>query len=111
MKEVFLATCAAAVLLTAVVALHRWGQRKSDLMVRNWAEKNHLELLHFRERALFESAPFPFLGSNKTPNYYVRVRDHQGKERHGWIQLGTGIDGIWGEGKDKVHVKWDEEAQ
>ena len=105
-KEIFLATSIAAILISGVVALHRWGQRKSDSIVLRWAEKNHFQLLQFRERALFESAPFPFLGSNKTPNYFVRVRDERGKERQGWMRVGTIFGGIW---EDEIEVKWDGE--
>ena len=111
MKEIVLAAGLGTVLISIVLALYRWGQRRAVSMVQRWAEKNRFELLHFRERALFESAPFSFLGSNRTPHYFVRVRDQQGRERHGWIRLGTGLVGIFGAGKDKVEAKWDEDAQ
>ena len=78
-------------------------------MLQRWAEQSQVELLHFRQRAFTESAPFSFWTSHRTPNYFVRVRDRSGKERSGWLRLGTVIESIYFGGKNKVEVRWEEE--
>jgi len=85
---------AALVALVSIptIRLVRRLKRSELVTVQKWAERNSMELLHARERALFEPAPFFFWTSHRTPNYFVRVRDQHGKERCGWIRLGT----FWG---------------
>jgi hypothetical protein len=111
MKEVAFAAALAVALVAAVLALYRWGQRCAVSLVRSWADKNQFELLHLRERSLFESAPFPLFGSNRQPSHFVTVRDQQGKERRAWVRLGTLLHGISGFGKDNVEVKWEDDVQ
>jgi hypothetical protein len=105
MKEVVAAAIVGLVLVAAILVGYRRGQRREATMVQQWAEKNHFELMHFRERAFLEPAPFSFWTSHRTPNYFVRVRDQQGRERAGWVRLGTVFESIcWG-GRDKVQVR------
>ena len=111
MKETAVATALAGALVAAVLALYRWWQRCAVSIVRGWADRNHFELLHLRERSLLESAPFPLLGSNRQPSYFVTVRDQQGRERRAWVRLGTLLHSIFGFGKDKVEVKWEDDVQ
>ncbi len=77
-------------------------------MIQRWAEKSGFELLHFRQRAFSETAPFSFWTSHRAPNYFVRVRDRDGKERSGWIRLGTFFESIYWCDKDKVEVRWED---
>jgi hypothetical protein len=108
MKEIAATAALAVVLVALILALYRRGQRREISMVQRWAARSHLELLSLRGRAFFEPAPFSFWISHRTPNYFVRVRDQQGKERSGWVRLGTVFESIYWGGKDKVEVRWDE---
>ncbi len=108
MNEIVVAAALGTVITAAILAAYRWEQRHEILMVQRWAEKNRMKLLHLRARRLLEPAPFSFWTSHMTPNYFVGVRDQQGKERSGWVRLGTIFEGThWG-GKDKVEVRWEE---
>jgi len=79
-------------------------------MLHRWAERSQFELLHFRQRAFNEPAPFTFWTSHRMPNYFIKVRDRGGKERSGWLRLGTLFECIYGDGKDKVEVRWEDEG-
>ena len=108
MKEFAAAAALATVLIAAILAIYRQGLRREVLIVQRWAEQNQFQLLHFRQRAFCEPAPFCFWTSHRTPSYFVRVRDQHGKERSGWVRLGTISEGIYWGGKDKVEVRWEE---
>lgn len=110
MKGIAAAAVLATLTVTAILAGYRRGQKREALMVQRWAERNHFELLDSRERALLEPAPFSFWTSHRTPNYFVRVRDQHGKERSGWVRLGTVFESIYWGSKDKVEVRWEEAA-
>lgn len=108
MKEIAAAAALVVVVIAAVLALYRRGQRREMQMLNQWAERSHFELLHSRERRFLEGTPFSFWTSHRTPNYFVKVRDQQGRERSGWVQLGTVFESIYWGGKDKVEVRWEE---
>ena len=95
-------------LSVAAITLLRRGKQSEVLTVQRWAERNAMELQQVRERALFEPSPFCLWTSHRTPNYFVRVRDQQGRERCGWVRLGTISGSIFGESKDKVEVRWED---
>ncbi len=77
-------------------------------MLQRWAEQSQFQLVQFRQRAFSERAPFSFWTSHRTPNYFVRVRDQQGRERSGWVRLGTVLECIYWGSNDKVEVRWEE---
>jgi hypothetical protein len=108
MKEIATAAGLAVIAVAAILALYRRGQRREIQMLKIWAERSHFELLHSRERRFLEGAPFSFWTSHRTPNYFVKVRDQQGRERSGWVRLGTVFERIYWGGKDKVEVRWEE---
>src|SRR5438067_1897219 len=107
-KELTGAAAIATVLIAAIFAGYRHGRRREILMLQTWAERNHFQLLDFRQRAFCEPAPFLFWTSHRQPNYFVRVRNQHGKERSGWVRLGTIWESIYWGGKDKVEVRWEE---
>ncbi|HYG36596.1 MAG TPA: hypothetical protein VEC99_17515 [Clostridia bacterium] len=109
MKGMAITAAVATGAVAAIVCMYQWGRHREILILQRWAEQNHLELLHFRQRAFSESAPFPFWTSHRTPNYFVRVRGRDGKERSAWLRLGTVFESTYWGGKDKVQVKWEEE--
>ena len=97
-----------AVLVSAILLGYRYGQRRELQMLRKWAERNRFELINTRPRRLLESAPFPFWTSGRMPNHFVRVRDAMGRERSGWVRLGTYASSIYGKGLERVEVKWED---
>ena len=109
MRELFIAAAVAIGAIAAILGLYRLGRRREVVMLRRWAEHSHLELLSFRQRAFAEAAPFTFWTTHKTPNYFVTVRDSHGKERSGWLRLGTFFEGTYWSGKNKVEVRWEDE--
>ncbi len=109
MKETVIAALVAIGAVAAVIGLYWFGRRREVVMLHRWAEQSQVELLHFRQRALSEPAPFSFWTSHRTPNYFVRVRDRDGKERSGWLRLGSLFESIYWGGKNKVEVRWEEE--
>jgi hypothetical protein len=92
--------------IVVVLTLYQLGRSCEIRMIRTWAKENSFELLSFRPRGFFEPAPFFFLLSHRQPQYLVAVRDPEGKERSGWVQLGTFFEGISGGGKHVVEVRW-----
>jgi hypothetical protein len=108
MKEIAATAALAVAVVAAILALYRRGRQREIQMLKRWAERSHFELLHSRERRFLEGAPFSFWTSHRTPNYFVKVRDQQGRERSGWVRLGTVFESIYWEGKDKVEVRWEE---
>src|SRR5690242_18875976 len=97
----------AALVIAGVLASTRRKKRRDTAMVQRWAERNGLKLLYVRERAFREPGPFPLWGSNRQPNYFLRVQDGDGRERSGWVRLGTLLSGTSGSGEDQVEVEWD----
>ena len=108
MKETVIAAVVAIGAVAAVIGLYWFGRRREVVMLQRWAEQSEVELLHFKQRAFSEPTPFSFWTSHRTPNYFVRVRDRGGKERSGWIRLGSVFESIYWGGKNKVEVRWEE---
>ena len=108
MNEITVAAAIATVIIVAQLAVNRLGRRREILMLKRWAERSQFQLLEFRQRAFSEPAPFSFWSSHRTPNYFIKVRDQEGKERSGWVRLGNFFESIYWGGRDEVKVKWDE---
>jgi hypothetical protein len=108
MKEIAIVAVIGAGAIAALLGLYGHGRRREVWMLRRWAGRSRFELLCFRQRAFVEAAPFSFWTSHRTPNYFVTVRDEQGRERSGWVRLGTVFESIYWDGKDKVEVKWED---
>ena len=109
MKELVIATVVAVGAIATILGVYRFGRRREVVMLQRWAQRSHFELLHFRQRAFTEPAPFTFWTSHRMPNYFVKVRDRDGKERRGWLRLGTLFESIYWDGKHKVEVRWEDE--
>ncbi len=78
-----------------------WHWIRSKVLVSRWARVNGFELVKV-------SIPWfrvsPFRTSKHQDVYEIRVRDHRGRERHGWAKCGGFFLGFL---VDKVEVKWD----
>jgi hypothetical protein len=66
-------------------------------MLRAWAEKENLQVLYYERREVFRG---PFWTRKGALIYRIRVKKPDGKEREGWIALGSRHI------KD-IEVKWD----
>lgn len=77
-------------------------------MVRKWADANEFEILR-SEMCLFNGGS----GEWETPTsrgqiiYSVRLRDRAGRERSGWLRVGSFFGGVLF-GSGAAEVKWKE---
>ena len=76
---------------------------RSQEMVREWAEKNSLELEESEFR-MFRRGPFWWSGKGQVV-YRVAVRDGQGRLRRGWVRCGGWLLGVM---ENKVEARWDD---
>ena len=105
-------TSGAAVAILAIAgvsAAYLHGRAREVSTLKRWAGENGFQLVSFRPRRFLEPAPFFFFLTVKQPQYFIRTRDAQGRERSAWVRLGTLWEGIYWNGKDKVEVRWDED--
>jgi hypothetical protein len=79
-----------------------WHWFRSRVLLSRWARANGFELMRM-SIPWFKFSPFLF-GSKHQEVYEIRVRDHRGRERHGWAKCGGFFLGFL---VDKVEVDWD----
>jgi hypothetical protein len=100
-----LAPVAAVVVLTALGIYWPWHFWRSRQLLEHWAARNGFQIIHSEFRWFFKG-PFFLLSRGKTV-YRVTVRDHNGRDRSGWVRCG----GIWfGLLTDSATVVWDRES-
>ena len=93
-----------AIVIPLLVIYLAWYFPRSKSLLRHWALRQRFEIVHSELRWVFKG-PYSFLCSRCQTVYRVRVRDHQGRERSGWVRCG----GIWtGLFSDEAIVTWDE---
>jgi hypothetical protein len=79
-----------------------WHWFRSKFLLRKWAKENGFELVKMN-LPWFCSSPF-WWTSRRQEVLRIRVRDHNGRERSGWVRCG----GWWlGVLVNKIEVEWD----
>jgi hypothetical protein len=78
-------------LLGVLVVNYAWEYFRGRALLNRWAEENGFEILYSR-RPILNAGPFTWHTSRWQVVYSVRVRDRQGKDRSGWVKLGS----FWG---------------
>ena len=92
-----------AIVILVLVIYFAWYFPRSRSVLEHWAKQNGFEIIHSEFRWLFRG-PFSFLSNRGQTVYRVRVRDHHGLERSGWVRCGS----IWiGLFSDQAIVTWD----
>jgi hypothetical protein len=90
-----------------IVSVLWWFDRRSKIILRNWAKKNEFEILQSEQRYLFFTGPYKFWTNSRNQIiFFLRVRDRQGHERSGWIRCGSYFGGVFF--SDQIEVRWDE---
>jgi hypothetical protein len=94
----------AAAVLSLLVGYFIWFFRRSRSLLRQWAKKNGFEIVHAKLCWLVQG-PFTGLSNKGQTVYRIKVRDHHGQERLGWLLCG----GIWsGLFSSQIRVEWDD---
>ncbi len=94
-------------LLLIGIGLTMWQRERANDMLNKWAAQNQFRIEQ-REHRLFRKGPFLWTTGRGQYVYRVVVRDQNGRERTGWVRLGSWLFGIWDE---KVQVYWEDEAR
>ena len=106
MSDTILGMLAFLVCLAIVVGVILWTSRRSQAMLRRWAEGNGYQIVASEHR-LFRRDPFLWTTSRGQTVYYVTVTDATGQMRSGYIRCGNFWLGLW---REQVEVRWDEAA-
>ena len=94
----------AVIALAALVTLSLyWSHRRSNHLLKAWAEENRIIILNAEER-WFRRGPFFWSTGKGQTVYYVTVRDEAGRQRSGWVRCGSFWGGLF---SSKVEVRWD----
>jgi hypothetical protein len=89
-----------------VVAGFWWFDRRSKIILQNWAEENGFQITQSRQRYKFFTGPFKWwTNSRNQVIFFVKVRDRDGRERSGWIRCGNYSRGVFF--SNEVEAKWD----
>ena len=89
-----------------VVVMTVWSFSRGRTLLNRWAEVHGFEILHSECRTLC-AGPFTWTSSRNQMVYFVRVRDHEGRERSGWVRCGSFWSGI---ASEKTEVRWKDES-
>jgi hypothetical protein len=90
-----------SVLVIAVLS-YMWSLTRSRKLLEQWAAGNGYNLL-LAERRLFWLGPFWWHTSKGQVVFHVTVRDQEGRERSGWVRVGSHFGGLF---SDKTEVRW-----
>jgi hypothetical protein len=94
------------IMVVAVVALYiLWFFKRSRSMLQQWATANGYAVLYAQPRN-FRRGPLLWKSSKNQAVYFIKVRDQEGRERSGWLCLGSFWTGLF---SNKAKVKWEEE--
>jgi len=77
---------------------------RASVILRNWAAENQFQLIHSERCA--GTGPFNPLIALYGIVFLVRIRDHENKERTGWVICGTFWEHIYF--TNHAEVKWQE---
>jgi hypothetical protein len=82
------------------------GNRKAFYLIEQWARSCDYTLEHC-ERRYFRKGPF-FWGASKYQRvYYIQVKSKDGRERNGFIKVGSYWTGMMN--SDDFELMWDDE--
>jgi hypothetical protein len=95
-----------AVALAVIVGYFAWFFPRSRSLLAQWAARRGVQLIHSDRRWLFQG-PYFWTGSRWQPVFRVKVRDHQGRERSGWVLCGGSLSGVF---SNQATETWDEDA-
>ena len=93
----------ASVLLTVFFWFFFSNNTRSEIILRNWADREGFEILK-HERLIFGGGFCIFTTSSMQTVFSITVRDRNGRELSGWVRCGTFFGGIFA--SEKVAVKW-----
>lgn len=79
------------------------GRARRWTALYRWASNAGYRILHARQPWLTEASPFPFAWSRAQQVFNVRVKDADGAEKSGWVQLGSAWRGL---NTDTAKVLW-----
>lgn len=97
--EIVRSSIIAIVLCITIFVFYRLGIRKHNQVLQKWASDNNFRLLHF-ERCFFTGGFSLLTTSRNQTVYFVKVQDHENRERSGWVRVGGFMGG------DNTEVKW-----
>src|ERR1700733_15354227 len=93
-------------ILTIIVSVFVWYQRRSKFILLKWSNENGFEITQKKKHFLF-SGPFKWWTNSRNQTIYsVTVRDRNGHERSGWVRCGSFLGGVFF--SDKIEVVWDD---
>jgi hypothetical protein len=93
-------------LLAWVIGFFWYSNVRSRSILEKWAAENSLEILHFKKEWNTD-AQFSGMTSKGQAIYSVKVRDHAGNERSGWVRCGSCPGGVLFSNKAEVIWKDD----
>jgi hypothetical protein len=98
----FLGLVAFALLVGMLIG---WHLTRSRFILEQWAEQNGFTIVS-TERRLFRRGPFLFKTGDNQEVYYVRITNHEGRQKTGYVRCGSFWLGVL---SDKAEVRWDDE--
>jgi hypothetical protein len=96
----------AAILIPGLVAYWLWYFPRSKSLLEHWATRNGYKIIDSSFR-WFSKGPFFLMCSRGQTVYRIKVSDHRGNERTGWVRCGGSIGGLF---IDEATVVWDNQA-
>jgi hypothetical protein len=75
------------VIAVTLVAYGKWDISLSRAVLRDWAEREGLELIESKHRSLFRG-PFTWNSKKEQAVYLIKARTATGTVRTGWVRLG-----------------------
>jgi hypothetical protein len=91
------------VVLVIIVFSCVWSFTQSRKILEGWAAGSGFNILR-AERRVFWMGPFWWRTSKGQAVFYVTVLDQEGRERSGWVRVGSYFGGLF---SDKVTVQWE----
>ena len=85
--------------------LNNAGNRKALYLIDSWAQSCTYTIVSC-ERRYFRTGPFFFGASKYQRVFYLHVKDRDGRERKGWLKVGSYWTGMMN--SEEFEVIWDE---
>ena len=96
-----------SVAITLVVTTFWWFNRRSKVILQNWAERNGFQITEKKQRYMFFTGPFKWWTNSRNQIiWFFKVRDQTGRERSGWARCGSYWAGVFF--SDQIEVRWNE---